>query len=196
MISPTLPLASWTDLALARAVAEGNADAVGELHDRFAPSLLALARRILGDAGEAEDIVQEAFVHFWRKAALYDPQKSSLSTYLVLVTRSRAIDRLRTRQVVDRTLGQAGIEPPAHVHTSADGVARVMNLERGNRVRQELASLPDDQRRVLEWAFFEGLTQREIAEQTGIPLGTVKTRTLLAMKKLRTVLRFDIRELL
>jgi RNA polymerase sigma-70 factor (ECF subfamily) len=196
MVSLASPLSSWTDLALVRAVAEGHAEALGEIYDRFAPMLLALGRRVLGDPDEAEDVVQEAFVHLWRKAGQYDPQKSSVSTFLVLVTRSRAIDRLRTRQVIERTRGQAGAEPAIRVDTSGDGVSRVLHLERRTRVRQELTSLPQEQRQVLELAFFEGLTQREIAERTGIPLGTVKTRTLLAMKKLRTVLRVEIRELL
>jgi RNA polymerase sigma-70 factor, ECF subfamily len=196
MLSPAPPLASWSDYALVQAVAEGDGDALGELYDRFSPLLLALGRRILGDAEEAEDIVQETFVHLWRRATRYDPQKSSVSTFLVLVTRSRAIDRLRTRQVVDRTLGQVGLEPSATFDTSGDGVSRVMNLERRKRVQQELATLPEEQRQVLELAFFDGLTQREIAERTRIPLGTVKTRTLLAMRKLRTVLRLEIRELL
>jgi RNA polymerase sigma-70 factor, ECF subfamily len=196
MVSPAPPLASWSDYALVQAVADGDGDALGELYDRFSPLLLALGRRILGDAEEAEDVVQETFVHLWRRATRYDPQKSSVSTFLVLVTRSRAIDRLRTRQVIDRTLGQVGLEPSATLDTSGDGVSRVMNLERRERVRQELATLPDEQRQVLDLAFFDGLTQREIAERTGIPLGTVKTRTLLAMRKLRTVLRLEIRELL
>lgn len=196
MVSPAPPLASWSDYALVQAVAEGDGDALGELYDRFSPLLLALGRRILGDAEEAEDVVQETFVHLWRRATRYDPQKSSVSTFLVLVTRSRAIDRLRTRQVIDRTLGQVGLEPSATFDTSGDGVSRVLNLERRERVRQELATLPDEQRQVLDLAFFDGLTQREIAERTGIPLGTVKTRTLLAMRKLRTVLRLEIRELL
>jgi RNA polymerase sigma-70 factor, ECF subfamily len=196
MLSPAPPLASWSDYALVQAVAEGDGDALGELYDRFSPLLLALGRRILGDAEEAEDVVQETFVHLWRRATRYDPQKSSVSTFLVLVTRSRAIDRLRTRQVIDRTLGQVGLEPSATLDTSGDGVSRVLNLERRERVRQELATLPDEQRQVLDLAFFDGLTQREIAERTGIPLGTVKTRTLLAMRKLRTVLRLEIRELL
>ncbi|MDX2000779.1 MAG: sigma-70 family RNA polymerase sigma factor [Thermoanaerobaculia bacterium] len=196
MVSPAPPLASWSDYALVQAVAAGDGDALGELYDRFSPLLLALGRRILADAEEAEDVVQETFVHLWRRATSYDPQKSSVSTFLVLVTRSRAIDRLRTRQVIDRTLGQVGLEPSATLDTSGDGVSRVLNLERRERVRQELATLPDEQRQVLDLAFFDGLTQREIAERTGIPLGTVKTRTLLAMRKLRTVLRLEIRELL
>lgn len=196
MVSPTSSFDSWSDLALVRAVGGGDADALGELYDRFSPLLLALGRRILGDLEEAEDVVQETFLHLWKKAAAYDPQKSSVSTFLVLIARSRAIDRLRTRHVVERTVDQAGAEPLHGGDTSGDGVSRVFHLERRDRVRRELASLPSEQRQVLDLAFFDGLTQREIAERTGIPLGTVKTRTLLAMKKLRTLLRFEIRELL
>jgi RNA polymerase sigma-70 factor (ECF subfamily) len=178
-----------------RAVAAGDRDAVAALWDRFAPVLLGLARRVLKDPADAEEVVQEVFLHLWRQAGRYDPTRSSLSTWLALVTRSRAIDRLRTRGVVDRTHASVQAEAgPAHA--SGEGASRVLHGERRRRVRDELAGLPEEQRQVLELAFFEGLTQREIAERTGIPLGTVKTRTLLAMKKLRTALRDEIRELL
>ncbi|HEX6201225.1 MAG TPA: sigma-70 family RNA polymerase sigma factor [Thermoanaerobaculia bacterium] len=189
------PTISAGDLALVRAVAAGDRDAVAALWDRFAPVLLGLARRVLKDPADAEEVVQEVFLHLWRQADRYDPTRSSLSTWLALVTRSRAIDRLRTRGVVDRTHAavQAEVGP---AHASGEGASRVLHGERRRRVRDELAGLPEEQRQVLELAFFEGLTQREIAERTGIPLGTVKTRTLLAMKKLRTALRDEIRELL
>jgi RNA polymerase sigma-70 factor (ECF subfamily) len=178
-----------------RAVAAGDRDALAALWDRFAPVLLGLARRVLKDPADAEEVVQEVFLHLWRQAGRYDPTRSSLSTWLALVTRSRAIDRLRTRGVVDRT--HAAVQAEAGpVHASGEGASRVLHGERRRRVRDELAGLPEEQRQVLELAFFEGLTQREIAERTGIPLGTVKTRTLLAMKKLRTALRDEIRELL
>jgi len=150
---------------------------------------------VLNDPADAEEVVQEAFLHLWRQAGRYDPSRASVPTWLALVTRSRAIDRLRTRGVVDRTHEAAGKEAGPG-HASGDGAARVLQAERARRVRAELAAIPEEQRRVLELAFFEGLTQTEIAERTGIPLGTVKTRTLLAMKKLRTALRDEIRELL
>ena len=189
------PTISAGDLALVRAVAAGDRDAVAALWDRFAPVLLGLARRVLKDPADAEEVVQEVFLHLWRQADRYDPTRSSLSTWLALVTRSRAIDRLRTRGVVDRT--HAAVQAEAGpAHASGEGASRVLHGERRRRVRDELAGLPEEQRQVLELAFFEGLTQREIAERTGIPLGTVKTRTLLAMRKLRTALRDEIRELL
>ena len=185
-----------TDGALLRLVAERRPEALADLHDRHAPHLLALSRRILGHAGEAEDVVQEVFVHVWNNASRYDSSRSSVSTWLVLVTRSRAIDRLRHRQVVDRSHEVAHRDAPPEDHASPEGVEAVFNRERRERVRRELESLPPEQRQVLEMAFYEGLSQAEIAARADLPLGTVKTRTLLAMKKLRNALRSEIRQLL
>lgn len=176
-------------------MAEGHQEAMAELYDRYGAMLLGLARRVIGSRDEAEEILQEALVHAWRRADRYDPARSSVSTWLVMITRSRAIDRLRSRRVDDRTAAAVQRENPPD-HESAAGASRVLHHERRQRVRGELAQLPEEQRRVLELAFFRGMTQREIADETGIPLGTVKTRTLLAMRKLRTALRDEIRELL
>lgn len=189
------PPRSAADAALVRAVADGRQDAVAELYDRFAPMLLGLARRVVKDPDDAEEVVQEAFLHLWNRADRYDPARSSVATWLALVTRSRAIDRLRNRSVVDRTHAAAQRETD-RADESAAGAARVLQDERRRRVRIELENVPEEQRQVLELAFYGGLTQREIAQRTGIPLGTVKTRTLLAMKKLRAALRDEIRELL
>jgi RNA polymerase sigma-70 factor (ECF subfamily) len=188
-------LRSAPDGSVVRAIADGSQEAVAELYDRYAPMLLGLGRKILGSAEDAEEILQEVFVHVWNRAGGYDSGRSSVSTWLVLIARSRAIDRLRSRRVVDRTHTAAHQESPPE-HASAEGASRVLHLERRGRVRDELARIPEEQRQVLELAFYRGLTQREIAEETGIPLGTVKTRTLLAMKKLRKALRAEIRELL
>jgi len=179
---------------LLRRVADGDAGALAELYDRFAGTLNALALRILGNAEDAEEVLQEAFVHAWRQAARYDPTRASASTWLVLITRSRAIDRLRSRRVGERTASRARHE--AERHESPRGGRRVQEGERRRRVREEMAKLPAEQRRVLELAYYGGLTQTEISAETGIPLGTVKTRTLLAMRKLREALRDDLRDLL
>lgn len=184
------------DGALLRLAAERRPEALAALHDRHAPHLLALARRILDSAGEAEDVVQEVFVHVWNHASRYDPSRSSVSTWLVLITRSRAIDRLRHRQVVDRAHEAAQRDVPPEEHASPDGVESVFIRERRERVRRELETLPPEQRQVLEMAFYQGLSQTEIAARADLPLGTVKTRTLLAMKKLRSALRSEIRQLL
>ena len=187
-----------TDAALVRQVLEQRPDALAELYDRHASTLLALARRILGsaaDAADAEEVLQEVFLHVWRQAGRYDPARSSVSTWLVLITRSRAIDRLRSRKVVER-VHEAAHQEDATGHASPEGVESVFSRERRQRVKSELDKLPPEQRQVVEMAFYDGLSQTEIAARAGLPLGTVKTRTLLAMKKLRSALRSEVRELL
>lgn len=185
----------WDDQQLVRAIVERRQEAVGELYDRFSSMLMALAYRVLGNAQDAEEILQETFLQVWNQAARYDPEKSSVSTWLVLITRSRAIDRLRSRQVQARTVTAAQQENPTS-YTSPSGVGNVLLHERRQRLGDEMAKLPPEQRQVLELAFYGGATQSEIAKQTGIPLGTVKTRTLLAMKKLRAALQEEIGDLL
>jgi len=151
--------------------------------------------RILSDRADVEEILQETFLQVWNQAARYDSRRSSVSTWLVLIARSRSIDRLRSRQVKLRTATAARQENP-DMHTSPEGVGNVLMQERRRRLQEEMAKLPQEQRQVLELAFYGGMTQSEIAEQTRIPLGTVKTRTLLAMKKLKVALREEIGELL
>jgi len=193
--------AALSDAALVRLVAERRPEALAELYDRFAPTLLALARRVLDNHADAEEVLQEVFVQVWNRGERYDPARSSVSTWLVLIARSRAIDRLRSRKVVERTheataqaaVGASGLGEP---HTSPEALDNVFIQERHERVRREMAALPAEQRQVLEMAFYQGLTQSEIAAKAGLPLGTVKTRTLLAMKKLRNALRPEIRQLL
>jgi RNA polymerase sigma-70 factor (ECF subfamily) len=202
------PTAALNDAALLRLVTERRPEGLAALYDRHSPALLALARRILGGAGaegDAEDVVQEVFVHVWNNASRYDATRSSVSTWLVLVTRSRAIDRLRHRQVVDRVheaarhdvaAGDGTGVGPGPGYTSPEGGEAVLTRERRERIRRELDNLPPEQRQVLEMAFYQGLSQAEIAARADLPLGTVKTRTLLAMKKLRSALRSEIRQLL
>ncbi|MEM6795602.1 MAG: sigma-70 family RNA polymerase sigma factor [Acidobacteriota bacterium] len=176
-------------------IAGGDQYALSQLYDRFSGMLLALARRVLHDTTEAEDILQEVFVQVWNQAGRYDRSRSSVSTWLVLITRSRSIDRLRSRQVKERTVSALQQETP-RLHTSPEGGRNVLHDQRRERLREELAHLPPEQRQVLELAFFSGMTQSEIANSTGIPLGTVKTRTLLAMKKMRKALHEEVGDLL
>ena len=184
-----------TDAELLEAMSRGDRDALSALYGRFASHLLALTIRVLHNPADAEEVLQEVFLHAWRRAGQYDSARSSVSTWLVLIARSRAIDRLRNRQVKERT-ATAMQQENSREHTSPQGVGNVLELERRKRVREEMRGLPPEQRQVLELAFYGGLTQSEIAQSTGIPLGTVKTRTLLAMKKLRKALAAEIRELL
>jgi len=184
-----------SDATLLRAVAAGDETALAQLYDRHVPLLLAIARRILGPSGDAEDALQDSFVQVWKQAGRYDPRRSSVPTWLVLITRSRCLDRLRSRHSAGAALDRFGAEPQPR-HESSRAVESVISLQRRRRVAQELEALPPEQREVLELAFYSGLTQSEIAARTGIALGTVKTRTLLAMRKLRAALRDEIRELL
>ncbi len=193
--SSTPGMKSLDDKELIAAIVEKKAVAIAELYDRYSGMLHALSQRILGNSSDAEDVLQEAFLQVWNQAGRYDSKRSSVSTWLVLITRSRSIDRLRSRQVQQRTVTAAKQENST-THTSPKGVGNVLLQERRNRLQQEMKNLPEEQRQVLEMAFFKGMTQSEISNQTGIPLGTVKTRTLLAMKKLRKALSDEIQELL
>ncbi len=186
---------SLEDKDLVRAIAAGQAECVSELYTRYSSMLLGLAQRILGDRSDAEEVLQESFLQVWRQANRYNSNRSSVSTWLVLITRSRSIDRLRSRRVKQRTAIEAYRENPV-IHESPTGAEDVLRQEQRKRLQRELAQLPPEQRQVLELAFYRGMTQSEIANQTNIPLGTVKTRTLLAMKKLRKALKDEIRELL
>jgi RNA polymerase sigma-70 factor (ECF subfamily) len=182
------------DVELVRQVAAGQEPALAELYDRHAPTLHAFALRILGDPAEAEEVLQETFVHAWHQAARYDPARAGVSTWLVLLVRSRAVDRLRNRRVGERVATAVG--RLAAVEESAAGLERVQEGERRRRVQAELVRLPAEQRRILELAYYGGMTQTEIADAEGLPLGTVKTRTLLALRKLRRALDGELRQLL
>ena len=176
-------------------IAEGSADALRQLYDRFSGMLLGMTTKILRDPADAEEVLQETLLQVWRQAPRYDASRSSVSTWLVLIARSRAIDRLRNRQVVQRT-ATAALQEKGDLHTSPEGMGNVFTRERRARLARELARLPREQRDVLEKAFYRGMTQAEIANATSTPLGTVKTRTLLAVRKLRAALAEEVEDLL
>jgi RNA polymerase sigma-70 factor, ECF subfamily len=182
------------DLALVRRLAAGEGNALSEIYDRYSPILNAVARRILGDGGDAEEVLQESFLQVWNQADRYDASRSSVSTWLILIVRSRALDRLRNLGARSRTVTAAAAEPTPDTSSSVE--ENVLHAERRRRVREVLDGLPPEQREVLELAFYQGLSQSEIATRTGAPLGTVKTRALLGMKKVRQALRYEIRELM
>jgi RNA polymerase sigma-70 factor, ECF subfamily len=182
----------WTEdraadhAALAR-MARGEGDAVAELYDRHARPIYSLALRILGDATEAEDIVQEVFSQAWKQAARYDASRGAVGAWLLTLARSRAIDHLRAKRARpgevsdERVAGQlVDAGPPAD--------SLVLSSEQVARVRAALDELPLLQRAAIELAYYEGLTHAEIADRLEQPLGTVKTRIRLAMLKLRDVL--------
>lgn len=184
---PVNPDSREADRALVARIEGRDAGALAALYDRHAGRLLGLAQRILGDAGEAEDVVQEIFLHVWKSAATFDAARGPVLAWLLVATRSRSIDRLRSRRSAGRTAGRPLDETPE--------IASPEDIERGVAAREweaqcrgAIGQLPEDQRRALELAYFEGLTHQEIAERTGAPLGTVKTRVRLGLMKLRELM--------
>jgi RNA polymerase sigma-70 factor (ECF subfamily) len=179
--------AADADLRLVGRLASGDLDAAGELYDRHAGKVLALARRILRDEGDAEDIVQEVFSQAWRTATRFEPGRGTVAGWLLMIARTRAIDRLRARQARPDTTGDVLLETmPGNAVPPPD---QVIANEQFARIRQGLVALPADQRTALELAYFEGLSQSEIAERLAAPLGTIKTRIRTALTTLRRSLR-------
>lgn len=163
------------------------------LYDRYRLILFGLLVRILNSREEAEDVLQEVFLQVWRRAADFDEQRGRPFTWLVTLTRSRAIDRLRVLAARQRLADSAARET---TDEASDAVADTLHAEQREIVARALASLPEEQRRTLKLAYFEGLTQSEIATQLGTPLGTVKTRMRAGMMKLRELLGEQMRSLL
>ena len=176
-----------TEAGLVSRLANREMDAAAELYDRHAARLYALARRIVGNDADAEDVVQDVFSQAWRTAASYDVKRGSVLGWLLTMTRTRSIDRLRARQARP---DMAATQLPEGIVAPDDTIAdRLVVAEQATRVRAALHSLPPQQRPPLELAYYEGLTQAEIAERLAEPLGTVKTRMRAALGQLRERLR-------
>ena len=174
--------------ALITRIAAGDRDAFSRFYDLLAPTAFGLIRRVLRDPEAAAEVLQDVFWQVWREAPRYDPKRGSPEAWLVMRAKTRAIDRLRSIRRRDRTFVAPVDESVAQ---SNDGPAEnpaVVAEDRG-LVQTALAQLPEPQRRVIELAFFEGLTQSEIATRLGEPLGTVKTRARLGLERLRGALR-------
>ena len=175
-----------SDQVLLERVAGKDSQALADLYDRYAPVSLALAGRILGDRSEAEDVLQIVFTRVWQDAGRYDASKGSPTSWILSWVRNGAIDRLRRREALQRATLQSVDHAPAGQEQS-HGHDEHSALER-ERLQKAVASLPPDQRQVIELAYFEGLSQTQIAQRLGEPLGTVKTRVRLGMNKLRQAL--------
>ena len=178
-----------TDEAIVGAIAGGSSDALGRLYDRHAAAVYGLARRIVGRTDVAEEIVQDVFAQVWRDAARYARDRATVAGWLVMLTRTRAIDRVRSRRArpdVDAGVELSAVRPPAAGDPDPEMAA--LSAEDARAIREALTALPEPQRALLDLAYYEGLTHTEIAARTGAPLGTVKTRLRAAMLALRDVI--------
>ena len=177
------------DRQLLARVAKGDVAALRTIYEQHAPRAVAIAFRILRDRGEAEDVVQETFLELWRRSSQFDPDRGGAIAWVVTIARSRAIDRLRASGTAGRTIASASASEglvPLALPLPSDEAEQRRNVA---RVATALSALPDAQRETIELAYFEGLSQSEIAERTGTPLGTVKMRVKLAMAKLAALLK-------
>ncbi len=177
------------EIDLLRQIGQGDRGSFEALYDRFSRVLFSIAYRVLHSQEAAEDVLQDAFVQIWEKAALYDPSRGKPMTWAITLTRNKAIDRLRSTQrrgrLQDDLLHESQTLEQFDDKNSFDAVSSV---ETGELVRTAIAKLSKDQRQAIELAFFSSLTQTEISERLNEPLGTVKARIRRGMMKLRELL--------
>jgi RNA polymerase sigma factor (sigma-70 family) len=192
LTTPTRPRGEGvSDADLVRRLAAGDPRAMEELYDRYSRPAYSLARRITGEAVFAEEVVQEVFLALWRDPAKFDPARGAFGSWLLAATHHKAVDAVRREQTLRKRRAQAAEEAdwfasaPSDLPTVEDAVWTGL---RGERVRKALGTLSAPQRESLTLAYFGGYTQREIAAMTNTPLGTVKTRMLAGMRRLRELL--------
>jgi len=173
------------DVELLKAIAAKDEAALAQLYDRYRVILFGLLMRILNNREEAEDVLQEVFLQVWRKAADFDETRGRPFTWLVTLGRSRGIDRLRMLAARDRATEASARDT---FEETSDAATDAFRSEQRGLVSNALAQLPDEQQRPLMLAYFDGLTQSEIATRLGTPLGTVKTRMRTGLMKLRELL--------
>ena len=183
--APTQPV---PDSVLMERMLSGDEAALSTIYDRYSAMLFGALLRILRDQQAAEEVLQDLFLQLWRNAARFDPSRGSLPAWLLVSGRNRAISRLRgraSRELLEETEGLF-----ADTFLSPQNIEEeVSRMELRQRLTTALLALPAEQRQAVELAYFEGLTQSEIASRTGSPLGTVKTRVRTAMQSLKQILR-------
>ncbi|HEY1582471.1 MAG TPA: sigma-70 family RNA polymerase sigma factor [Chthoniobacterales bacterium] len=184
------PATSSADQELVQQMNAGNEEAFAKFYDRFAPGLFSMIYAILHDQKESEDVLQESFVQMWKRVGSYDARQSGLFTWAVMISRHKAIDRLRARDRRARlthAIATGAADLPSRPPTERADNALARHDER-ERVLDALAQIGEAQREAIELAFFAGLTQTQIAEKLGAPLGTVKARIRRGLIALREVL--------
>ena len=170
-------------------VAQQDKRALELLYERHASTAIAIAKRLVGRISEAEDVVQEAFVEVWRRAEQFDARRGSGEAWIYGIVRNRAIDKLRHRAVVLRVVGEASREQLVREQATVTPLEEASQRQARQAVVQAMQEIPAEQRASLELAYYDGLSHSEIAQRTGEPLGTVKTRIRSAMEKLSKLLR-------
>jgi len=174
---------------LLAAMAQGDKTALARLYDSLARPLYSLAFRVINDASEAQDIVQDVFLQMWQKAATYETSRGSVFGWAATLTRNRSIDRLRMRKRRAELLAESAPDlQPASPAGDSDSAGSLWVQEKAVAVRAALTALAPDQQKAIELAFFSGLTQQEIAVQLNEPLGTIKARIRRGLLKLRETL--------
>jgi RNA polymerase sigma-70 factor, ECF subfamily len=186
--SPPVINAQSTDLEIFSAIQAQQVKALDLLYDRYSKLVYSTAAQILNSIEEAEEVTQETFLRLWQRSEIYQPKRGSLSGFLFTLARSRSLDRLRSRKSNQQKIQRIQIyfKDVSHYNPPLEFVTVE---ERSNIVRQALKQLSPDDRQLLETAYYEGLSQSEIAKRDGIPLGTVKSRARQALKKLRFALK-------
>lgn len=183
MVTPPGASELELDRGLVARMAQGDKVAIAQLYDRYAGGLLALGARILRDRLEAEDVLHDVFVEAWKRAADYDASRGTVQSWLFLRMRSRSLDRLRSKS-------RSSVVPSEEVLRAGAGKEMETDMSEApdrRAAREALFGLPEEQQRVLTLAYFEGLSSSEIAHALGVPIGTVKSRTAAALKKLRAI---------
>jgi len=177
-----------TDEMVMGLIQERDPEAIGILHDRYARLLKSLIMKVVHNEAESDDLLQEIYMEIWDRAASYDAEKGKALSWVVTLTRRRAIDRLRKREAYgrmeDRLAESTQYDDVSVAHVEED----VVHSEMRGHLNRVLATLPPAQREAIEMAYYRGMSQRDIAAATGIPLGTIKTRLELGMKKLTEAL--------
>lgn len=185
------PLGTSDDPALMLRIADRRPEALAELYDRYAPLLLAVTRQVLPQRADAEEALQATFFEVWHQASRYDPNRSSVSAWLVLLARDRAVERAARSEGRADAPNEAQIETLPGVQVESPTIG-----ERRRRVQAALAAVPAGDRELLAMALFEGLSPQRIAERRRMPVDAVRRQMARAMKQLRRELRAEIRELM
>jgi RNA polymerase sigma-70 factor (ECF subfamily) len=173
------------DIALLQKIAAGDRSAFAEFYDQHSTLMFSVASRILNDAGDAEDVLQEAFVQIWEKAKNFDPKLGKASSWAAILVRNKAIDRIRASQRRSRLAEEAGAELAIAAEGQDTANEAIHGHDKTKLIQSAIVELPDEQRRAIELAYFSGLTQNEISEKLHEPLGTIKARIRRGLLKLR-----------